>query len=148
EHLLLANLHGKVASALERLGGVASSARLAESLLSDLPHRAGAAVSSPDLAAEALVRVAGETSSSLVLGRIDGRLWMATSQAALALARTLGAAGDELAARQPLPSAEEVHAALTDILAGSPLAGLPHERLVAVAADASRQAARSARLEL
>jgi hypothetical protein len=49
---------------------------------------------------------------------------------------------------EPLPSSEVVRAALADIAAGTPLATLPADQRLALAARASTNAAASARLEL
>ena len=145
----LDDLQAKVGQILDRLGHVGPINRIAEGLAADIPHRAGAGqAGGADRIAEALVRVAAETSDSLVQGRIEHRLWLADSQAALGVARDLGVCADELAAREPIPSTEEVKDALGTIVKDTALASLALDRLVALAADASRNAARSARLEI
>jgi hypothetical protein len=53
-----------------------------------------------------------------------------------------------LAATEPLPSSEVVRAALADVSAGTPLATLPADQRLTLAARASQRAAASARLEL
>jgi hypothetical protein len=149
QHPFLATLRERVTAALTTLGDVASVHRTAEALPTFLPHAAGQA-DDPEapIRAAALVRVIGDVSEGLVLERIRDEQWLAAGPAHIAALRKLGAAGDELAGRDPLPSSEEVLRALSDAVQETPLASLPAERLVALAADASARAARSARLEL
>jgi len=145
----IAELHSGVWAVLDRLGGVASVPRLAGALLAEIPHKTGSAPGAgPDRIAEAVVRIAVETDPRFIQGRIHRCLWLAQVPEHLSLVKDLGALADELASREPLPSAEEVSAALARVVEGTPLAGLASERLVALAAEASRGAARSARLEL
>ncbi|HZL19368.1 MAG TPA: BREX system serine/threonine kinase PglW [Polyangia bacterium] len=148
EHPGLGELQARVGQALDRIGGVGPVAHVAEALAAEISHRSGVPAGGPDRMVEALVRVAAETTDELALGRIDHRLWLARESEALSLARALGARADELAGHEPLPATEEVKEALFKIVAGTSLASLAHDRLVVLAAEASRGAARSARLEL
>ncbi|XXY16176.1 protein kinase [Sorangium sp. So ce216] len=143
-------LHDLVHGALASLGGVASVASVGAALASAVPAGPAAADASPDAAArlaEALVRVVVETSEQLVIGPVRG-LWIAPSYEHLRVARALGDEADALAAREPLPASEEARAALAARVKDTELAALPPERLVSLAAEASRTAAKSARLEL
>src|SRR5262249_21157534 len=80
--------------------------------------------------------------------RIHDVPWVGSSEAHVAAARELGQRADALALRTPLPSSSEVREALATVAASTPLAGLAAERLIALAAEASRTARTSARLEL
>ena len=153
-HPHLPALQARLERTLERLSSVAPLARVAAELVtSDLPHRSpiegtSANPGGPDVTAEALARIAAETHPDVVQGRIHDRPWIASGATPLALARELGRRADDLAQRVPLPSSEEVRDALTPVVGGTALAALPQDRLVALAAEASARAARSARLEL
>jgi serine/threonine protein kinase len=143
-------------AAVDALGGVAPLDRVAQALLRFVPHRMGTPAAGdhagpgpgPAERAGALVRIAAETCERLVQGRIHGRLWLARSALPLELARELGRRADRLCERQPLPSSEEVRAALAAEVRDTELGALPPERLVTLAAEASNRAAPSARLEL
>ncbi len=149
EHPFFGNLREKVGSALASLGGVARVERVAAVLPSFLQHAAGEGEGEEALQrAAALVRVVGEAADELLLERIRDEHWIAVSSDHLAAARTLGFAADALAKRDPLPSSEEVQRELAAGVHETPLAALPAERQVALAAEASAGAARSARLEL
>lgn len=152
-HPYLGELHAAVAAAVDSLGGVAPVARVAEVLRRAIPHRLSAAAgdpahADPDRRAAALARIAAETSDDLIQARVHGRLWLARSPLHLSVARSLGEHADSLAGRAPLPSSEEVREALAGVVEDTELAALAPERLVALAAEASRAAAPSARLEL
>ncbi len=149
EGTTLAPMTELVARQLEALGEVARLDRLAETVGAVLPHDAGAERDA--MAArrvEALVTVAVERDDTLSIERVSGRRWVARDHRLFATLKALGAKADELAARMPLPSSGEVQEALSSIAADTALARLPTDRLVALAADSSRGAARSARLEL
>lgn len=149
EHERLPQLVDVVRAQLDALGGAARVDRVAEGLAHELPHDAGV---ERDAAAarrvEALVNVAAEIDGELVVERLQGRRWMVRDRRDLAAVRALGAAADALAAKSPLPSTAEVQEELARAVDGRGLAGMPVDRLVALAADASRTAAPSARLEL
>jgi serine/threonine protein kinase len=155
EHPYLADLHTAVCAALDSLGGVAPVVRVSEVLRRAIPPRlATSGTSDTDAAAQAerralaLVRIAAETSGEMTQARVHSRLWLARTPLHVSLARALGERADALAGREPLPSSEEVRESLARVVENTPLAALPPERLVAMAADASSQAAPSARLEL
>lgn len=154
EHPYLTDLHAAVAAALDGLGGTAPVDRVAEILRRTIPHRLPAPASPPapgdhaTAGAAALARIAVETAAELVQARVHGRLWLARTPLHLSLARALGERADALAGREPLPSSEEVRETLAGVVEDTALAALPPERLVVMAADASSEAAPSARLEL
>jgi serine/threonine protein kinase len=149
-------LHELVHGALASLGGVASVASVAAALEVAVPAGPLAEGAAPDQAtrlAEALVRVVVETSERIVVGVVGAvgaarGLWIAPSHDHLRIARDLGEEADALAAREPLPASEEARKALVDFVKDTALDALPPERLVSLAAEASRTAAKSARLEL
>lgn len=141
----LAPLFELVLSALGKVGGLASLDRLATIALEPLPNDGTAEA---QRRAAALVRVVAEANPELSLGRVGERAWVARAPEHFTLARLLGEAADELAAREPLPSFEQARDELGRLLVETPLAGVPAERLVGIAADASTKAALSARLEL
>lgn len=95
-----------------------------------------------------MVRIAAKTTPVLHLGRVHEVHWLGRSEAHLLAARNLGVRADALAARAPLPSSEETRELLSNTARNTPLDGLPAERLVSLAAEASRTARPSARLEL
>jgi serine/threonine protein kinase len=114
-------------------------------------HRCPEEPTAADLAlAAALVRVALELRPHPVAAwrRLDTEPWLARDPAVLDALPALGAAADALAAADPLPSTDAVRKALAEAAEGTPLAVLPPDRLVLLAAQASRTAAASARLEL
>jgi hypothetical protein len=134
---------------LDTLRGVARIDRLAEAFAMSLPHDAG--MTDDPLAGrrvEALVSVASMLDESVVVERIHGRRWLLRDRADVPALRALGHAADDLAEEVPLPSVAEVQKALDAVVAGTALAGFAFDRRVDLAADASRNAARSARLEL
>lgn len=151
EHPGTAALLQVVSSALEAQGGVAPIVRLAEVLPSYLPHRGTPEPAAALAEAAALIRLAGflaRPSDELVMGRVHDRPWLALDRERLELTRRLGENADRLAARDPLPSSDEVLERLREVLGTNPLAALPPDRLVTLAAEASERAAKSARLEL
>ena len=100
--------------------------------------------------AAALVRVALELRPEPVAAwrRLESGPWVARDPTVLDVLPALAVAADRLAATEPLPSTEVVRQTLADAVADTPLAGLPPDQRVLVAARASRTAAASARLEL
>lgn len=141
-----------VRAALESLGGVAPLSRLGEHLRVYLPHERGADTDAEaPFRAQALLSLVGrldDASQPPLFGRIHGTPWLSLDRERLELARGLGDCADRLAARDPLPSSDEVLERLRELLTGSSLLSLPADRLVTLAGDASQQAAPSARLEL
>lgn len=146
-HPAQAELHARVGAALELLGGVAPVARVAEVLPTFLPHDAGTNEGAARRA-QALVRLVAESGRGLVPGRLHDAPWIGMSPGHLDAARALGSKAEVLAVREPLPSSEEVREVLISAVEETPLARVAPERLVSLAAEASRTAARSARLEL
>lgn len=150
----LTALRGLVEGALSSQGEVAPLERLARALTTALPHEPGQESDPAALVrAEALVRICAETAGAgevgeVVLERVGPVLWAGASAAHLQAARALGAAADELAQQDPLASAAEVERRLAEVVRGTPVGELPADRMLAVAAEASEKAARSARLEL
>ena len=150
KHPALPALVDLVHAAVEQAGGALPLDRAAAELLAQLPPAddADAAVR-----AAALVRVVAEVEREDVAGlrfvRLDGGApWILRSDDIEQALRRLGAAADELAARPVLAGQGEVARVLGEAAAGTALAELPADRLVRLAAAASRRAAASARLEL
>ena len=100
--------------------------------------------------AEALVRVALELRpNGLAAWRHVGYTpWVARDPEALDALAALAESADRLAATEPLPSSEVVRATLAEVTTGTPLAALPADQRLTLAARASANAAASARLEL
>ena len=100
--------------------------------------------------AAALVRVALELRPDppATWKRIGDTPWVARDPEVLDTLATLGLAATALALTEPLPSSEAVRANLAAIVEGTPLATLPADQRIALAARASETAAASARLEL
>ncbi|WP_437338438.1 BREX system serine/threonine kinase PglW [Sorangium sp. So ce394] len=136
-----------VDGALATSGGAASTERLGAALLDALPHQAQLG-DVARRAAVALVRVVAEARPELASARFGRGLWLGVTPEHLGLARALGQRADALAGQEPLPSFEQVREALGEIVKDSPLAALGADRLVPMAAEASKDAAASARLEL
>ncbi|HTR57118.1 MAG TPA: protein kinase [Casimicrobiaceae bacterium] len=100
--------------------------------------------------AGALVRVALELRPNppVVWRRIGDTPWVARDPEVLETLATLAQAAAVLATTEPLPSSELVRSKLAEIVEGTPLATLPADQRLALAARASETAAASARLEL
>jgi serine/threonine protein kinase len=100
--------------------------------------------------AAALVRVALELRPSppATWRRIGRTPWIARDPEVLDALAALALAADDLAATEPLPSSEVVRSKLAEVAEGTPLATLPADQRLALAARASTNAAASARLEL
>lgn len=149
------SLDGLVAAAVAAVDGLGGVAPLAEAAAELARARGAAAGGAVELQrAAALLRLVAELrlepggASPLSFGRVHGEAWLATSRGLIETVRRLGAAADELARVEPLPSSERVRATLMHLVEHSPLVGLPAERLVALAARASAGAAASSRLEI
>lgn len=166
------------APVLDEAGGILPLAEGARQLLTTLPHAASTSAALLLAQAAALLRVASELDDvecPLSVERLSRKqLWVSRSDALTETVRRLGAAADELAGREMLaspvealrvlgaacepPAAEgeggspsEVRLATGgpgDAIGRSPLAQLPAERLVPLAAEASQGAAASAHLEI
>jgi serine/threonine protein kinase len=146
---LLPRLQGLVRDALHGLGDVGP----AESLAPAIAQACHGAVTPPADArglrrALALVEIARATDDALVEDTLHGARWIAADRALLPVVRALGVTADALCAREVLPGADEARVAFAPHVDATPLARLPLERLVALAARASAGAACSARLEL
>jgi hypothetical protein len=103
--------------------------------------------------AGALVRVVVELDKDdpdgIRLVRLEGdALWVLRREELKAPLELLGAAADELASRTVLAGPAEAHRVLEAIVDRTPLATLAADRLVRLAAAASRDACASSRLEL
>ncbi len=150
----IATLQAHAIAAVQSLGGVAPLARAAESLPAWLPHESGQEAGEvARRRAEALLRIVAQVTPEgqtppLYVERVTDRPWIAASRTAFAAARVLGETADELAAREPLLAADGVQRELVTRVQATDVARLPPERLVALAAEASRTTAVSARLEL
>lgn len=153
-HPHIAVLAQQIQAALDGLGGVASLRRLADALCAAIPHDSGAKDDPhADRRTQALLHMVGllgdeRGSTQLHLGRLHDALWLGLSRDHLDHAGRLGECADQLAGREPLPSSAEVREALGEVVRDTVLSGLSQERLVTLAAEASRHAAPSARLEL
>ncbi len=100
--------------------------------------------------AAALVRVALELRPNPPASwrRIGSTPWMARDPEVLDALAALADTADALAVTEPLPSSEVVRSKLAGVAEGTPLATLPADQRLALAARASANAAASARLEL
>jgi len=100
--------------------------------------------------AAALVRLALELRPNppATWRRIGSTPWIGRDTEVLDALAALAETADNLAVTEPLPSSEVVRAALAEVSAGTPLATLPADRRLTLAAHASERAAASARLEL
>lgn len=100
--------------------------------------------------AAALVRVGLELrpNSPATWRRIGGVPWVARDPEVLDAVAALAETADRLAMTEPLPSSEVVRAKLAEVAEGTPLATLPADQRLTLAARASANSAASARLEL
>lgn len=99
--------------------------------------------------AAALVRVALELRPNppATWRRIGSTPWVARDPEVLDALAALAETADALAVTEPLPSSEVVRARLAEVAEGTPLAILPADLRLTLAARASTNAAASARLE-
>jgi serine/threonine protein kinase len=156
----LPQLLDQCAALLEPSAGVLPLGDAAQQLLAVLPHAAATPDELHVAQAAALWRAVAEATGEsatleprLLVERIDrsdqGSLWVARDATRLDEVRRLGRAADALAARDVLASpAEAQRVLLQEIDPASDLGQLPPERLVSLAASASRGAAASAHLEI
>lgn len=100
--------------------------------------------------AAALVRVALELRPNppATWRRIGSTPWVARDPEVLDALAALAETADSLAVTEPLPSSEVVRSKLAEVAEGTPLATLPADQRLTLAARASTNAAASARLEL
>ncbi len=149
-HPAIDELKQEVRGALDRAGGAVSLGAAGAELLTRIAHG-----EDPGEArrACALVRVVAELDKDDPGGirfvrLAGGAPWLLRREDLEAPLEQLGAAADELAAREPLAGPAEAHRVLAAIAEKTPLAQLGPDRLVRLAAEASRGAAASSRLEL
>lgn len=143
-----ASLYEAVSSSLDALSPAAPLADIAEALAK---ARTDGAPTGDDLrTAAALVRVALELRPSppATWRRIGSTPWVARDSEVLDALAALAETADALAATEPLPSSEVVRSTLAEVAEGTPLATLPADQRLTLAARASTSAAASARLEL
>lgn len=137
-----------LSSALEALAPAAPLIELAKALARG---RVDGLPSEEDVrTAAALVRVALELRPNppAIWRRIGNTPWVARDPEVLDSLSALAETADKLAVTEPLPSSEAVRSKLAEIAEGTPLAALPADQRLALAARASSHAAASARLEL
>ncbi|MFW6023332.1 MAG: protein kinase domain-containing protein, partial [Myxococcota bacterium] len=153
KHGAFAELRDACAAVVEAAGGALPLSRAAERLRASLAHDRAAPDPTLRVCAAALLRIAAEVDrdddTALRYVRLHDRVpWLCESDAHLHAVRALGEAADRLA-QSPVPaSAGKLRRTLRDTVADTPLATLPDERLIELAVDASRHAARSSRLEI
>ncbi len=160
QHPAIVELRARCREALEISGGALRLERLAGELLATptLAHDRGA---HPDILrarAGALVRIVCEVErddeAGLSVARVHDVPWVFTSSEDVDRVRCLGDAADALAAKVVLASSGEVQRTLNAVVdcgaeaAPSALSALTPERLIDLAASASRGSAKSTRLEL
>lgn len=151
----LTKLRDDLHAILDRLGGAATAEDLAQAAVA----ARGCAEPQPRdaMLATAVIRAATEAESDLkaprwAARRVRGRVFLLLerpdAQALGDYVDRLGAAADRLADVEPLPSPAAVEKALREIPPPTGFQPLSQERLVRVAAAASKGAAASSRLEL
>ena len=152
QHGALPELRRIVHALLDDAGGALPVARAAELLRERIPSDGS---SSKELAlaqAATLLRIVAqverEDEGGMSRERLDRTPWLFASTALVSTLQALGTLADELAARPVLASPGEVTRLLTAQAAGTALAALSPERLTELSALASKNAARSARLEI
>ena len=147
--------HAAAASLLEAISAALDAASPATPFL-DLATalakaRTDGAPSEDDVrTAAALVRVALELRPNppATWRRIGNTPWVARDPEVLDALAALAETADNLAMTEPLPSSEVVRAKLAEVADGTPLAAVPADQRLTLAARASANAAASARLEL
>lgn len=140
-------------SLVEQAGGALPLVRAARELLAQMPHDRDAAEPLRLGRAAALVRAMAEVERDSPEGLRYLRLqgddpWVVLSEAYITPLKRLGAAADDLAQREPLVAAHEAMGLIAEAIKGAPFERLAPERLLALATQASDQAALSARLEV
>ncbi len=152
QHGALPELRRLVHSLVDEAGGALPVDRAAEQLRERIPSDGS---SSKELAlaqAATLLRIVAQVErdedAGIVWERLDRVPWLCASSALVATLQGLGNLADELAARPVLAAPGEVTRLLAARVAGTPLAALSPERLTELATQASKNAARSARLEI
>lgn len=153
KHGALGELRDACAAVVEGAGGAMPLARAADRLRAMLVHDRTADEATLRARAASLCRVVCEVGKddddALRYVRLHERTpWLFESDAHARAVRALGEAADRLAQHTPLAAAGKVRRTLRDTVADGPLAALSDERLVELATEASRHAARSSRLEI
>lgn len=150
QHPAIRGLVDEVHGVLDRAGGAMPLPAAGTELLTRIAHS-----DDPDnlVRASALVRVVVELDKDdldgIRLVRLEGdALWVLRREDLEAPLEQLGGAADELASRNVLAGPAEAHRVLEAIVDKTPLATLAVDRLVRLAAAASRRACASSRLEL
>jgi hypothetical protein len=149
-HPAIRELVDEVHGVLDRAGGAMPLDAAGAELLTRIAHGDGP---DPLVRATALIRVVVELDRDEPDGIRFVRLaeaapWLLRREDLEAPLEQLGAAADELASREVLAGPVEAHRVLEAIVENTPLAGLAADRLIRLAAAASRRAAASSRLEL
>lgn len=142
------SLSEALSSALEAAAPAAPLLDLAKALAM---ARTDGAPSDEDVRiAAALVRVALEfrPHPPATWRRLGSTPWVARDAEVLDALAALAETAEALAVTEPLPSSEVVRARLAEVAEGTPLATLPADQRLTLAARASTKAAASARLEL
>lgn len=137
-----------LSSLIDEVAPAASLIDLAQALAK---ARTNGAPSDEDVrTAAALVRVALEQRPNppATWRRIGSTPWVVRDPEVLDALAALAETADTLAVTEPLPSSEVVRSTLAAVAEGTPLATLPADQRLALAARASAKAAASARLEL
>ncbi|WP_437840178.1 protein kinase domain-containing protein [Sorangium sp. So ce1153] len=153
KHGAIAELRDLAHALLDEGGGALPLDRAAEALLSRLAHDRGAPEALRRARAAALFHVIdevehGQPGRLRVMRLTGGSVWAFTNEDHKPVVEALGHVADELAGRAILASPGEAARRFTEVVRGTPLAALAVERLVDLAAAASRSAARSTRLEI
>lgn len=158
QHPAIGELRERCHEVLDGAGGALRLERLADELLATLAHDRAAERDLLRARAGALVRIATEVErddeAGLSIARIHEVPWVFASGEDVDRVRRLGDAADALAARAVLASPGEVQRTLSALVAlgaeaaPTALAALTPERLIDLAADASRSSAKSTRLEI
>lgn len=138
---------------LDEAGGALPADRAAAALLARLPHDRTAPEPVLHARAAALFRVVDEVEHGRpgrlrVMRLASGSIWVLAAEEHKPVIEALGRTADELAIRAILASPGEAARRIAEGAAGTPFAALPPERLVDLAAAASRRAALSTRLEI
>ncbi len=138
---------------VEEAGGALPLGRAADAVVARVPHDRTAPEALRRARAAALLRIVAEVERAepdgLRFVRLhDAEPWLAQSEAHLETVRALGKAADDLASRPVLASPSEAGRVLADVVRGTPLEPLGTERLLDLAVEASRGAARSTRQEI
>lgn len=152
-HGAIADLRRQVHAILAQAGGALSVEQAARGLMALIPYDRVAEQSAVLVQAVALVRIVADVEKdddggARTLRLHDTQLWLCASDGHARGVKSLGDVADDLAARPSVPGPGEVARALADAVVDTPLAVLPSERLADLAAAASRNAAKSARMEI